>query len=87
MPGNCKKKRCLLKGTSPQDLKKFRWSNLMKEYKREAPVSYKVLRAIATPSQLSLRKLQLLTPVTGSAGAMLLKFQVANRLNIFYNPV
>ena len=45
----------------------------MKEWKREAPVLYTVLRAIATPSQLSLRKLQSLTPVTGSTGAMLLK--------------
>ena len=73
MPGNCKKKRCLLIGTSLEDLKKFRWSNLMKEWKREAPVLYTVLRAIATPSQLSPRKLQSLTPVTGSTGAMLLK--------------
>ena len=72
MLGNCKK-RCLLKGTSLEDLKKFRWSNLMKGWKREAPVLYKVLRAIATPLQLSLRKLQSLMPVTGSAGAMLLK--------------
>lgn len=45
----------------------------MKGWKREAPVLYKVLRAIATPLQLSLRKLQSLMPVTGSAGAMLLK--------------
>lgn len=68
-----KKKKCLLKRTSLDDLKKFTWSNLMKEWKREAPILYKVLRAIATPSQVSQRKLQSLRPVIGSAGAMLLK--------------
>ena len=67
------KKKCLLKRTSLDDLKKFTWSNLMKEWKREAPILYKVLRAIATPSQVSQRKLQSLRPVIGSAGAMLLK--------------
>ena len=45
----------------------------MKEWKREAPILYKVLRAIATPSQVSERKLQSLRPVIGSAAAMLLK--------------
>ena len=35
----------------------------MKEWKREAPILYKVLRAIATPSQVSQRKLQSLRPV------------------------
>ena len=45
----------------------------MKEWKREAPILYKALRAIETPSQVSQRKLQSLRLVIGSAGAMLLK--------------
>ena len=30
--------KCLLKCTSLEDLNKFRWSNLMKEWKREGPI-------------------------------------------------
>ena len=52
------KKKCLLKRTSLDNLKKFTWSNLMKEWKREASILYKVLMVIATPSQVSQRKLQ-----------------------------
>ena len=68
-----KKKKCLLKCTSLEGLRKFIWSNLMKEWKREAPILYKALRAIETPSQVSQRKLQSLRLVIGFAGAMLLK--------------
>ena len=56
-----------------EDLKNFKWSKLMKEWEREAPTLYKVLRAIARPSQFSWRRMQSLKPVIGSAGAMLLK--------------
>ena len=73
----CKKitrrKKSVLKCSSLEDLKKFKWSNLMKEWKREAPILYKVLRAIAVSSQYSKKKMQSLKPIIGSAGAMLLK--------------
>lgn len=66
-----KKKKCLLKCTSLEALRNFKWSKLLKEWKREAPIMYKVLRAIAMPLHYS--KMQSLRPVIGSAGAMLLK--------------
>lgn len=69
MPENCKQEKVFIKA----HLKKFTWANLMKEWKREAPILYKVLRAIATSPQVSQRKLHSLTPLIGSAGAMLLK--------------
>ena len=46
---------------------------MLKEWKREAPTLYKVLRATAMPLHYSHRKMQALRPVIGSAGAMLLK--------------
>ena len=45
----------------------------MKEWVKEAPTLYKVLKAIAMPPQFSKRKMQSLRPIIGTAGAMLLK--------------
>lgn len=66
-----RKKKSLLKCTSLEELKAFKWSKLMKEWRKEAPTLYKVLGAIA--SHFSKRNMQSLRPVIGSAGAMLLK--------------
>lgn len=70
-----RKKKSVLKCTSVNDLKKFKWSKLLKEWKKEAPTLYKVLKTIAIPSRFAKnqKKIQSLRPVIGSAGAMLLK--------------
>ena len=68
-----RKKKSVLKCTSLEDLRKFKWSKLMKEWVKEAPTLYKVLKAIAMPPQFSKRKMQSLRPIIGTAGAMLLK--------------
>ena len=68
-----RKKKSVLKCTSLEDLRKFKWSKLMKEWVKEAPTLYKVLRAIAMPPQFAKRKMQSLRPIIGTAGAMLLK--------------
>ena len=81
-----RKKKSVLKCTSLEDLRKFKWSKLMKEWLREAPTLYKVLRTIAVPPQLGKRKMQYLRPIIGVAGAMLLQCDAPYRghpTNIF----
>ena len=68
-----KKKKSVLKCTSLEDLKTFKWSKLTKEWQKEAPPLYKVLRTIAIPPRFSQKKIQCLKPVICSAGAMLLR--------------
>ena len=79
-----RKKKSVLKCTSLEDLRKFKWSKLMKEWAREAPLLYKVLRAIAMPPQFAKRKMQSLRPIIGTAGAMLLKARNAQMSAVQY---
>ena len=79
-----RKKKSVLKCTSLEDLRKFKWSKLMKEWAREAPLLYKVLRAIAMPPQFAKRKMQSLRPIIGTAGAMLLKSRNAQMSAVQY---
>ena len=81
-----RKNKSVLKCTSLEDLRKFTWSKLMKEWVREAPTLYKVLGAIVVPPQLAKRKMQYLRPIIGVAGAMLLQCDAPYRghpTNIF----
>ena len=48
-----RKKKSVLKCTSLEDLKKFKWLKLMKEWVREAPTLCKVLKANAMPPQFA----------------------------------
>ena len=79
-----RKKKSVLKCTSLEDLRKFKWSKLMKEWLREAPTLYKVLRTIAVPPQLGKRKMQYLRPIIGAAGAMLFKARNAQMSAVEY---
>ena len=65
----------MLKKTAVRDLKHFQWNALLKEWMKEAPTFYKVLKSIAMPPTISgnQRKKQLLKPIVGCAGAVLLK--------------
>lgn len=67
--------KSLLKKTGVRDLKHFQWNAVLKEWMKEAPTFYKVLKSIAMPPTLSRnqRKKQLLKPIIGCAGAVLLK--------------
>ena len=73
----CRKleKKSLLKKTAVRDLKHFQWNAVLKEWKKEAPTFYKTLKTIAMPPTISRNqnKKQLLKPIIGSAGAILLK--------------
>ena len=73
----CRKleKKSLLKKTAVRDLKHFQWNAVLKEWMKEAPTFYKVLKSIAMSPTISRnqRKKQLLKPVIGCAGAVLLK--------------
>ena len=79
-----RKKKSLLKCTSLEDLRKFKWSKLMKEWVKEAPTIYKVLKAIEMPPQFFKRKMQSLRPIIGTAGAMLLKARNAQMFTVQY---
>lgn len=48
----CEKKRfsSILRRTDPNNLQNFQWSNLLDEWKKEAPLLYQFLTTIATPS-------------------------------------
>ena len=65
-----KKKNSVLKLTSPQDLRNFRWSKLLKEWKKEAPTIFKVLRSVTTNDAKITAPLR---TIIGTAGALLLK--------------
>ena len=73
----CRKleKKSLLKKTAVRDLKHFQWNAVLKEWMKEAPTFYKVLKSIAMPPTISRnqRKKRLLKPIIGCAGAVLLK--------------
>ena len=64
-----KKKRSVVRSTSVQQLRTFRWSKLIREWRKEAPILYQFLKAAsnATKAKSSLR------PFIGAAGAILLK--------------
>ena len=79
-----RKKKSVLKCTSLEDLRKFKWSKLIKEWVQEAPTLYKVFRAIAVPPQCAKRKMQHLRPIIGAAGAMLLKARNARMSAVQY---
>lgn len=79
-----RKKTSVLKCTSLEDLRKFKWSKLIKEWVHEAPTLYKVFRAIAVPSQCAKRKMQYLRPIIGAAGAMLLMARNAQMSAVQY---
>ena len=64
-----KKKKSVLRSNSIQDLKSFKWLKLLSEWKKEAPILYKVLAAIANYSKAKVS----LRPFIGAAGAILLK--------------
>jgi len=69
-----KKKKSVLKCTSLEDLKKFKWFKPTKEWQKEAPTLYKlVIRTIAIPPRFTQKKIQCLRPVICSAGTMLLR--------------
>ena len=53
-----RKKTSVLKCTSLEDLRKFKWSKLIKEWVQEATTLYKVFMAIAVPPQCAKRKIQ-----------------------------
>lgn len=65
----------MLKKTAVGDLKHFQWNAVLKEWKKEAPTFYKILKTVAMPPTISrnLKRKQLLKPIIGSAGAILLK--------------
>ena len=46
-------KKSLLKKTGVRDLKHFQWNAVLKEWMKEAPTFYKVLKSIAMPPTLS----------------------------------
>jgi len=79
-----RKKKSVLKCTSLEDVRKFKWSKLMKERVREAPTLYKVLRAIAMPPQLAKRKMQSLRTIIGTTDAMLLRARNAQMSAVQY---
>ena len=60
-------KKSLLKKTAVRDLKHFQWNAVLKEWMKEAPTFYKVLKSIAMPPTISRnqRKKQLLKPIIG----------------------
>ena len=63
----CRKleKKSLLKKTAVRDLKHFQWNAVLKEWMKEAPTFYKVLKSIAMPPTISRnqRKKRLLKPI------------------------
>ena len=64
-----KQKKSVLRSNSIQDLKSFKWLNLLSEWNKEAPILYKVLAPIANYSKAK----PSLRPFIGAAGAILLK--------------
>jgi len=68
-------KKSLLKKTAVCDLKHFKWNAVLKEWKKEAPTFYRILKTIAMPPTVSRnhKRKNLLKPIIGSAGAILLK--------------
>ena len=70
-------KKSLLKKTAVRDLKHFQWNAVLKEWMKEAPTFYKVLKSIAMPPTISRnqrkKQLLMLKPIIGCAGAVLLK--------------
>ena len=75
-------RKSLLKKTAVGDLKHFQWNAVLKEWKKEASTFYKILKTIAMPPTISrnLRRKQLLKPIIGSAGVILLKGQIQGYL-------
>lgn len=73
MSENCKQEKVFIKAHFPRRPQEIYMVESNERVEREAPILYKVLKAIAMPSQVSQRKLQSLRHVIGSAGAMLLK--------------
>ena len=73
----CRKleKKSLLKKTAVSDLKHFKWNSVLKEWKKESPTFYRILKTIVAPPTISRNqtKEHLLKPIIGSAGAILLK--------------
>lgn len=65
----------MLKKTAVSDLKHFKWNSVLKEWKKEAPTFYRIIKTIAAPPTISRNrtKKHLLKPIIGSAGAILLK--------------
>ena len=80
-----RKKKSVLKCTFLEDLRKFRWSKLMKEWIRQVPTHQKVLRAISVPPQFAKRKMQSLRHIIATAGAMLLKARNAQMCAVQYH--
>ena len=70
----CEKKRfsSILRKTDPEHLQNFQWSNLLDEWKREAPLLYRFLTTVATPASCtSLPKDHF--PAVCASGAILLR--------------
>ena len=67
-------KKSLQKKTGVKDLKHFQQNAVLKEWKKEAPTFYKILETIAMPPTIcrNQQRKQLLKPIIGSAGAILL---------------
>ena len=72
-----RKKNSILKSTSLRDLKRFSWSRLLKEWKKEATTLFQYMKATAVPSHVARIKShprhKSLRPLIGAAGAILLK--------------
>ena len=68
-------KKSLLKKTAVSDLKHFKWNSVLKEWKKEAPTFYRIIKTIAAPPTISRNRMKkhLLKPIIGSAGAILLE--------------
>ena len=70
----CEKKRfsSILRQANPNNLRDFRWSNLLDEWKKEAPLLHRFLTTVATPSSsTSLPGNHI--PAVYAAGAILLR--------------
>ena len=67
-----KQKKSILCSTSSKDLKAFKWTKLIKEWRAQAPTLYKVLKSIAN-NAFNSKLASKLKPFIGTAGAILLK--------------
>ena len=65
-----KMKKSVLRSTSIQDLKCFKWSKLLNEWRKEAPILLRVLRTVTGNSTTTRESLK---PFICAAGAILLK--------------
>ena len=70
----CEKKRfsSILRQTSPTNLQDFQWSNVLDEWKKEAPLLHRFLTAVATPSSCASLPIHHV-PAVCVSGAILLR--------------